>query len=87
VEWPEHDSPYFPVGRIVVPAQNAYSAERRVYFDELLSFNPWHALADHRPLGNVMRARLKAYQALSSYRHSVNGHQLVEPKSINEIPD
>jgi hypothetical protein len=87
VEWPEHDSPYFPVARIVVPPQNAYSAERRVYFDELLSFNPWHALADHQPLGNVMRARRKAYQGLSSFRHSVNGHQMVEPKSISEIPD
>ena len=26
-----------------------------------LSFSPWHALEDHRPLGNVMRARRVAY--------------------------
>lgn len=87
VEWSEKDSPYVPVARIVVPPQNAYSAERRVYFDELLSFNPWHALADHQPLGNVMRARRSAYAVSSKYRHAVNGRSMVEPKSIDEIPD
>lgn len=87
VEWPESESPYFPVARIVVPAQNAYSPKRRVYFDELLSFNPWHALADHQPLGNVMRARRQAYQTSSTYRHAANGRELVEPRSIDEIPD
>jgi hypothetical protein len=86
VEWPEKESPYFPVARIVIPAQNAYSPQRRVYFDELLSFNPWHAMAAHRPLGNVMRARRKAYEAASLYRHTANGRQMVEPRSIDEIP-
>jgi hypothetical protein len=87
VEWPEKESPYVAVARIVIPAQDAYSAARRVYFDELLSFNPWHALAAHQPLGNVMRARRKAYAASSMYRHAMNGRETVEPKSITEIPD
>jgi len=34
-----------------------------------LSFNPWHAIEDHRPLGNVMRARKVAYQVSSEFRH------------------
>jgi hypothetical protein len=42
IEWPEDPSPYVPVARIVARPQNAYSAERRVYVDEKLSFNPWH---------------------------------------------
>jgi len=87
VEWSEKESPYVAVARIVVPAQEAYSAARRVYFDELLSFNPWHAMADHQPLGNVMRARRKAYAASSKYRHSMNGREMVEPKTIDEVPD
>jgi hypothetical protein len=33
-----------------------------------LSFTPWHAIEDHRPLGNVMRARRVAYEASSSFR-------------------
>ena len=33
-----------------------------------LSFSPWHATEDHRPLGNVMRARRVVYQASSVFR-------------------
>jgi hypothetical protein len=70
-----------------VQPQNAYSDSRRVWVDEQLSFNPWHSLAAHRPLGNIMRARFKAYQASSHFRHSVEGRQMVEPRSIEEMPD
>jgi hypothetical protein len=87
VEWPENLSPYMPVGHIVARPQNAYSAERRVYVDEKLSFNPWHCLAAHRPLGNIMRSRFEAYQASSHFRHSANGREMIEPKSIDELPD
>jgi len=87
VEWDEKESPYVPVGRVVVPAQNAYSPARQVYFDELLSFSPWHSTVEHQPLGNVMRARRKAYPMVTKYRHSANGRELVEPHSLAEIPD
>jgi hypothetical protein len=87
VKWPEDLSPYVPVARITAGPQNAYSAERRVYVDEKLSFNPWHCLAAHRPLGNIMRSRFVAYQASSQFRHSANGREMIEPKSIDELPD
>lgn len=87
IEWHEKDSPYVPVARILMPAQDAYSPQRRVHFDEILSFNPWHAMAAHQPLGNIMRARRMAYAASTEYRHSSNGRPIVEPKAINEIPD
>lgn len=61
VEWPEDESPYRPVARITIPAQEAYSPARRVYGDEVLSFSPFHCLAEHRPLGSVMRARKESY--------------------------
>jgi hypothetical protein len=41
IPWPEEQSPYVPVARIVARPQNAYSAKRRVYVDEKLSFDPW----------------------------------------------
>jgi hypothetical protein len=86
IEWPEALSPYVPVARIVARPQNAYSAERRVYVDEKLSFNPWHCLAAHRPLGNIMRARFQAYNASTEFRHSANGREMLEPRSITELP-
>jgi len=87
IEWPEDRSPYVTVGQLTARAQPAYSAERRVFVDEILSFNPWHSLAAHRPLGNVMRARKKAYRASSEYRHLTNARPATEPKSIGELPD
>jgi catalase len=86
VVWPEDQSPYVTVGQLVARPQEAYSPQRRVYVDEVLSFNPWHGLTAHRPLGNIMRARQKVYQVSSQFRHTMNGRPAVEPKSIDELP-
>ncbi len=87
VPWPEDRSPYMPVAVIAVSPQEAYSPARQTYFDEVLSFQPAHALAAHRPLGSVMRARLQTYQALSAYRHAQNGKRQSEPAAIDQVPD
>lgn len=66
VEWREHDAPFRAVARIRIPAQavgapDAPSCER-------LSFNPWHARAEHRPLGDFNRARRDIYNAMAAFR-------------------
>jgi hypothetical protein len=33
-----------------------------------MSFNPWHALPDHRPLGGFNRTRRDIYQAMAAFR-------------------
>jgi hypothetical protein len=86
VEWPEDLSPYRPVAKLVAEPQDAYGPERRVFADEVLDFNPFHALAAHRPLGNIMRARRKSYAVSSQFRHRMNGHAAVEPTSIDQLP-
>jgi catalase len=86
VKWPEEESPYVAVGTIVAKPQNAYSGERRIFVDEQLSFNPWHGIAAHQPLGNVMRARKTVYPATVHYRHGQEQRTGVEPKSIDELP-
>ena len=86
VEWDEKLSPYVTVAQVTARAQDAYSDVRRVWADEELSFNPWHCLAAHRPLGNVMRARFKAYQASTKARHAAEGRKMVEPRAIEEMP-
>ena len=87
VPWPEDQSPYTAVARISIPAQDAYSPARQAYFDEVLSFQPAHALAAHRPLGSLMRARLRTYQALSAYRHAQNHQRQAEPTGPDQVPD
>jgi hypothetical protein len=39
-------------------------------FVEKASFDPWHALVEHRPLGAAMRARKHAYYASTQARHA-----------------
>ncbi len=87
VEWSEEESPYRPVARITIPAQEAYSPARRVYADDVLSFTPFQCLAEHRPLGSIMRARRQAYEDSSRYRHEMNAQQRIEPCSIDELPE
>lgn len=86
VEWPEKESPYLTVATLTLPRQDAYSAGRQRYFDDVMSFRPAHALAAHRPLGSVMRARLQVYRALSDYRHRTNAVPAEEPASFAAIP-
>lgn len=87
VQWPEDKSPYQPVARLTFGPQDTFSAARRVYADDVLSFNPFHCLPAHRPLGNIMRVRKLAYETSSRYRHHMNAQVRVEPRSIDELPD
>ncbi len=88
VRWPEDDrgSPYQTVARLEIPAQEAYSPERRVYADEVLAFSPWQGLRAHRPLGSIMRVRRRAYDASARFRHAMNARRASEPRSIDEFP-
>jgi hypothetical protein len=59
-EWPERLSPFRTVARITVPPQPAWSEARARAVDDSMSFNPWHGLEAHQPLGSVNRARMVA---------------------------
>ena len=86
VTWPEEKSPWQTVARITVMPQDTYSDARQTFVDERLSFSPWHALAAHRPLGGIMRSRLKAYEEAIKYRAQRNERERAEPRSIDEVP-
>ncbi len=87
VKWPDTLSPQQPIAKITLPPQEAYSPQRRVYGDDILSFSPWRCLEAHRPLGSIMRLRLKAYEASSRFRHTLNARPQIEPTDISELPD
>ena len=80
VEWPEDESPYRPVARLILPPQPAHDAERESSIDEDMSFCPAHSLTAHRPLGSIMRARMHAYEALGRKRREINGRPVREPR-------
>ena len=85
-EWSEEQSPYRTVARLTFPRQEAYSEARKEYADNALSFCVSHSLAAHRPLGSIMRARLRAYPEMSKHRREANGKPFAEPRSIGEVP-
>lgn len=71
IEWDEAISPFEAVADIRVPAQDFDSPEQNLACDNL-SFNPWHALPEHRPIGGINRLRRAVYEAISAYRHERN---------------
>lgn len=60
ITWPESESPFQTVAHLTIPRQDITSPQLRVDCEKL-AFNVWHALAAHRPLGGINRARREAY--------------------------
>jgi hypothetical protein len=82
VAWPEDESPFIPVARISVPPQPAWTETRSAAIDDGMSFNPWHALAAHRPIGSIMRVRKVVYDVMSKVRARQNHVAITEPQSL-----
>ena len=79
VRWPEEQSAFVTVARIVVPPQFAWSEERSAEMDDGLSFSPWHGLAAHRPLGSINRVRKLAYAGSAGARSGRGRCRVHEP--------
>lgn len=82
-EWSEAESPYRPVARLILTAQDA---AERIAWEKALTFNPAHSLAAHRPLGGINRARLRAYTEMGALRLRENGASVPEPHSLDDLP-
>jgi hypothetical protein len=78
VLWPEKISPRVSVATLHLPRQK-FNSPAQMEFAKRLSFNPWHCIADHRPLGNQSRARRRMYAELSRLRHAMNKVPHYEP--------
>jgi catalase len=77
VEW---DSPFIKMATIRIPSQEFDTPEQNEFGDNL-SFNSWHALPEHRPLGNFNRARKIIYGEMNAFRHLHNHIKSVEPEA------
>jgi hypothetical protein len=76
VKWP---AKWIELGTLTLPVQDPDSKEGTELSEYVsqLSFDPWHAVEEHRPLGSIMRARAVAY------RESVIGRSAApEPASV-----
>jgi hypothetical protein len=74
VDWSESEAPYVTVARLVLPRSVEGSPDPELQGRiESAVFDPWSALADHRPLGDVMRARKVVYLESEKGRGAVSG--------------
>jgi len=78
VVWSTASSPFITVATLEIekqcfdyPAQDAFARN--------FTINPWHTVADHRPLGNQNRARKSIYLSTSRMRQNINHEPHIEP--------
>jgi Catalase len=79
IEWKERQAPFYSVATIRIPRQEFDTPEQNE-FCENLSFTPWHALPEHKPLGVTNRLRKVIYDHISRVRHEMNKTNRREPQ-------
>jgi hypothetical protein len=77
VEW---GTPYQRVATITIMAQD-FAQPGQDRFGQNLSYTPWHALREHRPLGQINEIRRMVYTWSSRVRHLFNLRLQREPTS------
>ena len=85
VLWPTKLSPRVPAAVLRIPKQTFDSPEQ-LAFARVLSYNPWHCIPEHRPLGNQSRARKRMYSELSRLRQQLNAEEHYEPTGDETFP-
>jgi hypothetical protein len=85
VMWPTRLSPRVPAAVVRIPRQTFDSPEQ-IDFARVLTYNPWHTIPEHRPLGHVSRARKRMYWELSQLRLKMNNLAHYEPTGDEEFP-
>jgi len=85
VKWPERLSPYVPVARLTLRRQR-FDSDEQLTFADVLRYNPWHSLPEHKPLGNNNRARRRMYTELAEFRQQMNSVKHVEPDGSEQFP-
>jgi hypothetical protein len=70
IDWAKEGPEPQKIGELVIPTQDPTSASgtKLAAFVETLSFDPWHAPTEFRPLGQLMRMRNQAYRVSTEER-------------------
>ncbi|WP_435003457.1 catalase family protein [Xanthomonas arboricola] len=82
IEWPQSISPFVAVARVVVERQAGWDGENSQQLEDRIAFSPWHALAAHRPLGAINRARRIVMAASRRFRSEFNRCPIHEPTGV-----
>jgi hypothetical protein len=81
IPWDEHASPPTPVADLILPRQDV-DALGQAEYTENISYNAWHSLSEHEPVGSLQEARKVVYEASAALRREANGIPVVEPRTL-----
>ena len=72
------------VAKLRLPQQDI-GGDDNLALQDATSITPWRCTAEHRPLGNIMRARKEVYRQSSLLRHRLNGQVRKEPRNVAQL--
>jgi hypothetical protein len=80
VPWPEEESPYVPLARLVLARQDV-EVRGQCDYGQSLSFNIWRVPEENAPVAesSIAAVRGQVYAAGAALRHSANGQPLTDP--------
>lgn len=82
-QWQEAESPFLKVATLTIPKQT-FDTPKQNTLGRDMSFNPWHSLPAHAPLGSINRARRTVYETLFQFRQNRNRRlEAAEPKTAH----
>lgn len=81
VPWKLSETGWLNVATIDIPPQ-IFTSPGQDDFCERLTFNPYHALAVHEPIGGINRARREVMQKLQNVRFEANGRKRFGPREL-----
>lgn len=84
IEWPETESAYRTVAHLLLPRQEIELLRQQDAYKNL-SFNVWHALTAHRPLGGINRVRRWAYAVSSTWRRQQAAEKMEGPTNTDKV--
>ena len=82
-EWSPKEAPFRKVATLRFPAGQTFDTMEQNLACEDMSFTPWHALPEHKPLGALNRIRKVVYRRISEFRRINNEAPREEPPSLH----
>jgi hypothetical protein len=67
------------LGTLTFEGGQAWGDDTRENMCENFSFNPWHTLPDHEPIGGIQRVRKAVYTTMGQMRAQAGGFAFAEP--------
>ena len=84
--WDEDTAPYQTIATVEFPPQDAFGAERRVFWEDKMELSPWNGLMKHQPLGSINRLRKTVYEMSAKNRQAINAVRTSRVDGVDEIP-